>query len=124
MHIERPQVRQIDAQYVESEREITGWEAEQLMRKYGHDPQQFSTFSTETQQPAEQPGLTFEDMVRQAEEKEINDRLRREQQMNAPRPTTFDGRNGYESEIKYGSDDDSGFGFKIEITTDMKLPRY
>ena len=120
--MERPVARVIDAQHVESEREITGWEAEQLMRKYGHQPEQFSTFPT--QQPVEQPGLTFEDMVRQAEEKEINDRLRREQQMNGPRPTTFDGRNGYDSEIKYASDDDSGFGFKIEITTDMKLPRY
>jgi hypothetical protein len=121
--MERPIARVIDAQHVESEREITGWEAEQLMRKYGHQPEQFSTFPTEQPQ-IEQPGLTFDEMVRQAEEKEINDRLRREQQMNGPRPSTFDGRNGYDSEIKYASDDDSGFGFKIEITSDMKLPRY
>lgn len=121
--MERPVARVIDAQHVESEREITGWEAEQLMRKYGHQPEQFSTF-TEPQQSIEQQGLTFEEMVRQAEEKEINDRLRREKQMNAPRPTTFDGRNGYDSEIKYASDEDTGFGFKIEISTDMKIPRY
>ena len=121
--MERPVARVIDAQHVESEREITGWEAEQLMRKYGHQPEQFSTFPNEPQQ-VEQPGLTFEEMVRQAEEKEINDRLRREQKMNGPRPTTFDGRNGYDSEVKYSSDEDTGFGFKIEISTDMKLPRY
>jgi hypothetical protein len=50
--------------------------------------------------------------------------MRRQQRMYGPRPTTFDSRNGYDSEVKYTSDDDTGFGFKIEITTDMKIPRY
>ena len=122
--MERPVARIIDAQHVESEREITGWEAEQLMRKYGHQPEQFSTFPNEPQQPVEQPGLTFEEMLAQEEAKRKNEQMRRNQQMNGPRPTTFDGRNGYDSEVKYSSDDDTGFGFKIEISTDMKLPRY
>jgi hypothetical protein len=121
--MERPVARVIDAQHVESEREITGWEAEQLMRKYGNQPEQFSTFTTEQPQ-IEQPGLTFEEMLAQEEAKRRNEQMRRNQQMNGPRPTTFDGRNGYDSEVKYASDDDSGFGFKIEITSDMKLPRY
>jgi hypothetical protein len=119
--MERPQARIIDEQHVESEREILGYEAEQLLRKYGYQPQQMSSIN---QQPIEQPGLTFEEMVRQAEEKEINDRLRKEQQMYGPKPTTFDGRNGYDSEVKYSSDEDTGFSFKIEITSDMKIPRY
>ena len=122
--MERPVARIIDEQHVESEREITGWEAEQLMRKYGHQPEQFSTFPNEPQQPVEQPGLTFEEMLAQEEAKRKNEQMRRNQQMNGPRPTTFDGRNGYDSEVKYSSDDDTGFGFKIEISTDMKLPRY
>jgi hypothetical protein len=50
--------------------------------------------------------------------------MRRQQRMYGPKPTTFDGRNGYDSEVKYTSDDDTGFGFKIEITSDMKIPRY
>lgn len=49
--------------------------------------------------------------------------MRRIARMNGPKPTTFDGNRGYDSEVKYSSDDDTGFGFKIEITTDMKLPR-
>ncbi len=121
--MERPVARIIDAQHVESEREITGWEAEQLMRKYGHQPEQFSTFPTE-QQPVEQPGLTFEEMVAQHESKLREEEMRRKSQMNGPKPTTFDGSRGYDSEVKYSSDDDTGFGFKIEITTDMKLPKY
>jgi hypothetical protein len=52
------------------------------------------------------------------------EQLRKHQQMMGPKPVTFNGKNGYESEIRYGSDSDSGFGFKIEITTDMNLPKY
>ena len=101
---------------------IDSWEAEQLLRKYGHQPQQFSTHQ-EPQKPVDN-GLTFEQMVAQEESRLKEEEMRRQQRMHGPRPTTFDGRNGYDSEVKYASDDDSGFGFKIEITSDMKLPRY
>lgn len=122
--MERPIVRQVDAQHVESEREITGWEAEELLRKYAGD--QFFSTRTEEQPPQQNfdNGLSFEEMVRREEEKRKSEEQRRLAQQNGPRPSTFDGSRGYESEIKYGSDEDTGFGFKIEITTDMKLPRY
>lgn len=120
--MERPIVRQVDAQHVESEREITGWEAEELLRKYSGD--QF--FSTREQQPVQNfdNGLSFEEMIRIEEEKRKSEEMRRISQQNGPKPSTFDGSRGYDSEVKYGSDEDTGFGFKIEITTDMKLPRY
>ena len=120
--MERPQSRIVQHQEVESTREVTGWEAEQLMRKYGHEPQQFSTHQQPQQE--EQTGLTFEEMIAQNETKLKQEEMRRHQQMYGPKPTTFDGGNGYDSEIKYTSDEDTGFGFKIEITTDMKIPRY
>ena len=121
--MERPQARIVDAQHVESEREVLGYEAEQLLRKYGYQPEQMSSIP-QNQQPVEQPGLTFEEMVAQEEAKRRYEEERRRQQMYGPKPTTFDGRNGYDSEVKYASDDDTGFGFKIEITSDMKIPRY
>ena len=119
--MERPVARIIDQQHVESEKEVTGWEAEQILRNYGHQPEQFSTRPIEhvNQQP-----LTFEEMILQEENKRKSEEDRRISKLNGPKPTTFDGRNGYESEIKYGTDEDSGFGFKIEITTDMKIPKY
>lgn len=100
--------------------EVNGYEAEQLLRKYAPN-QKFTTH----QQPVEVVNnqLTFEEMVAQEEEKM---RVIRENQLNknnAPKPITFDGGNGYESEVKYKSDD-SGFGFKVNISTDMKLPNY
>lgn len=120
--MERPQSRIVQQQEVESTREVTGWEAEQLMRKYGHDPQHFSTH--QQPQQSEQSGLSFEEMVAKHESKLKEEEMRRHQQIHGPKPTTFDGRNGYDSEIKYTSDSDTGFGFKIEITSDMKIPRY
>ncbi len=117
----RPQVRQVEGQRVESEREVTGWEAEELLRKYGYT-QDFR----EPQQPVHNPqkALTFEEMIKQEEEKRAAQELRNQKKLNGPKPKTFDGTNGYDSEVKWGSDDELGFGFKIEISTDMKLPKY
>lgn len=119
---ERPQIRVVQDQSVESTREITGSEAEELLRKYGYtQPQQFSTRPEEVQ--PQQPALTFEEMMAQQEAKQREEEMRRRQRIQGPKPITFNGGNGYDSEIRYGSDD-SGFGFKIEITTDMQLPKY
>jgi len=117
----KPTVRIVQDQSVESTREITGYEAEEILRKYGHVPQQFST-REEPQQPI-QPELTFEQMVAQEEAKRKGEEMRRQQKLNGPKPITFQGTQ-YDTEVKYGSDDELGFGFKIEITTDMKLPKY
>ena len=120
---QRPQIRVVQDQHVESEREITGYEAEEILRKYGYtDPQRYSTRQEEPEQPPVDNGLSFEQMVAQQEAKRKEEEMRRQQRMNGPKPITFSGNSGYDSEVKYGSDD-SGFGFRIEITTDMKLPK-
>jgi hypothetical protein len=123
--MERPQVRQIEGQRTEEVREVTGWEAEQLLRKYSQG-EYFSTRGEEVKPISviSDNGLSFEDMVRLEEEKRQAEKMRNISQQSGPRPTTFDGSRGYESEVKWESDEDTGFGFKIEITTDMKLPRY
>ena len=111
----RPEVRIIEPQSEESRPvEVSGWEAEQLLRK---------STRPQVQQP-EQPGLTFDQMIAQEEASLKQEQLRKHQQMMAPKPVTFNGRNGYDSEVRYGADSDSGFGFKIEIATDMNLPKY
>jgi hypothetical protein len=121
--MERPQVRMIEPQSEETApANIPSWEAEQLLRKYGHQPEQFST-RQEIQRPIDN-GLTLDQMIAQQESQQREEQIRRQQQMNGPKPMTFNGDRGYDSEVRYTSDDDSGFGFKIEITTDMQLPRY
>lgn len=120
--MQRPEVRQIESQRVESEKEITGWEAEEILRKYGHQ----SNFSTKNIIPNEnsQNDLTFEEMIKLEKDRVKIDEENRRSKLYGPKPTTFSGSNGYESEVKYGKDDELGFGFKIEITTDMNLPKY
>ena len=120
--MERPQARIIDQQHVESEREVTGWEAEQILRKYGHQPQQYSSIP-EPEQP-HQSAQTFEEMLAHEEQKRKQELLRRQQRTNGPNPITFNGNNGYDSEVKYSTDEDTGFGFKIEISSDMRIPKY
>lgn len=121
--MERPQARIIDQQHVESEREVTGWEAEQILRKYGHEPQHYSSIPDNKPQSPSQ-NLTFEEMIAQEEAKRKEEMMRNQQQINGPKPMTFDGGRGYDSEIRYSTDEDTGFGFKIEISTDMKIPKY
>ena len=120
--MERPIARIIEPQQIDTTiKEVDGWEAEQLLRKYGHEPQQFSTREEIASVPQ---GLTFEEMVLQHENKMKADALRRQALNNGPKPITYNGQGGYDTEVKYSSDSDSGFGFKIEITSDMPLPRY
>lgn len=122
--MEKPKVNLIEDQKVDTTiSDVNGWEAEQLLRKYGYEPQQFSTREEPVNTP-QQGGLTFEEMVAQDDLKRKQEEERKRSQMYGPKPTTFDGRRGYDSEVKYESDEDTGFGFKIEITTDMKLPKY
>lgn len=122
--IERPQVRIIQDQTEEiSTREVSGWEAEQLLRKYSQD-QSFSVKPITREEETIVNDLTFDEMIAKQEMELKEERLRKQHQMMSPKPVTFNGNNGYESEVRYGSDSDSGFGFKIEITTDMNLPKY
>ena len=122
--MQRPEVRLVQNQQVETNDNpnIDSWEAEQLLRKYGYQNSQYSTDQQSTA-PADN-GLTFEEMMAQEDAKRRNEEIRRQQQLNGPRPVSFDGRNGYHSETKYGSDDDSGYGFKIQIASDMPIPKY
>jgi hypothetical protein len=119
--MEKPEVRILQNQEVEQSKEITGYEAEQLLRKYGHTPQTFST--REPQNKPDETGLSFEQMIAQEENRIKEEQLRKQSIVNGPRPTTFDGGRGYDAEIKYGSDEETGFGYKIQIVSDMPLPK-
>ena len=118
----RPEVRVVQNQQIETNDNpnIDSWEAEQLLRKYGH---QSSSNNTNIPEKNVDNGLSFEEMVAQEEMRLKNEKMKREQQMRGPKPISFDGRNGYYSETTYGTDSDSGFSFKIEVTSDMNIPK-
>lgn len=113
----KPEVRIIQAQEeTVAPAQISSWEAEQLMRKYG--------YSTQNEAPEDQPassGMTFEEMVAQENARLNNERMRHQQ---VPRPASFDGRGGLHTETRYSSDEDTGFSFNVQITSDMPIPKY
>ena len=112
----RPEVRITQPQQVTTDvREVTGSEAEELLRKYGHDDAISSTRVEPISKP--QNDLTFEEMVKQHEDKERALKAKR----NNPKPITFGGEH-YDQQTKHTSSD--GMGFTIQISTDMKLPKY
>lgn len=113
----RPDVRIVQAQHEEiRDAQIDSWEAEQLLRKYGHQTQRNES------PPVQDQGLTFEEMVAREESRIASEKARRTTGQH--RPSTFDGSGGYHSETRYGQDDESGYNFKIQITTDMQIPKY
>lgn len=107
---QKPQVKEVQASRVESEREVIGYEAEELLRKYGYQSSHTSTIKEKPEN-----SMSFEDMIKMEESK-------RKQKMEQ-KPATFNS-DGYYSETKYGTEPESGYGFKIEIKSDMKIPRY
>ena len=121
--MQRPEVRLIQDQQVETNENpnIDSWEAEQLLRKYGYQDTQYSTH--QEVQPVDN-GLTFDQMIEQEEARKRNEHAKKNQMPNGQPPISFDGRGGYHSETKYGSDEDSGYGFKIQITSDMPITKY
>lgn len=119
----KPEVRIIQDQQTEINEtpQIDSWEAEQLMRKYGYAQ---NVGNSVQQDNTVSDGLSFEEMIEIEERKRKEEEIRRRQAIEGPRPITFDGANGYSSETRYGTDDDSGYGFKVQITSDMPLPKY
>ena len=114
------EIRIIEPQKVETEREITGYEAEEILKKYGY----VEEYSSIPKAPIKEvPKLSFEDMIK-AEQNKIKEEEERKIQRQKNKPKTFDSSSGYDTKIQYGTDDELGFSFKIEISSDMKLPRY
>ncbi len=107
---QKPQVREVQPSRVESVREVTGNEAEALLQKYGYNS---SSNSTIRGNPSKE--MTFEEMLALE--------IAKENQKKERKPTTFRS-DGYYSETKYGTEEESGYGFKIEIRSDMKIPKY
>jgi hypothetical protein len=118
--MEKPQVRQVENQRIESEKEVTGWEAEELLKKYGYSQEYTTRISNNG---VSTNNLSFEEMIALEEEKKKSEEIKRNQKINGIKPTTFDASNGYDSNVKWQSDEESGFSFKIEIVTDMNLPK-
>ncbi len=114
--MDKPEVKIIQSQEeTTSPANIDSWEAEQLLRKYGYSNQS-EIPATPAPIPNPDANLTFEEMVARQEAKKREEEAGRRASRTNP-------QNDY-SEVKYSSDEDTGFSFRIEINSDMKLPKY
>ena len=121
MHILRPEVRVIEDQKEEIiPANISNYEKEMLLAKYGYanTPQPVNPYDI----PAPTSQLTFEEMCKLEEEKVNRERQLRNQKLYGPKPSTFDS-NDYSSDVKYGTEADSGMSFKVTIVSDMHIPK-
>jgi len=115
----RPEVRIVQDQQEEIKpADISQNEADMLLAKYGYGSQPQSY-----QEPHFDPtrDLSYEEMCR-LEDQKLRQQLH-EQMMkaNGPKPYTFGGN--YDSDTTYGTDGDSGYTFKVNIVSDMPLPK-
>jgi hypothetical protein len=112
----RPEVRIVQDQQEEIKpAEISQNEQEMLLAKYG-----YKSNSNLSQEPTSN-NLSFEEMIRLEEEK---NRQRLQEQMmkaNSAKPYTFGG--SYDSNTTYGTDTDSGYTFKVNVVSDMPIPK-
>ena len=112
----RPEIRIIQDQQEEIKpADISQNEMDMLLAKYGYKTQPNYT------EPTQATGLSFEEMIRQEELK--NQQRNYDQMMKAKsqKPYTFGGN--YDSETIYGTDGDTGFTFKVNIVSDMPIPK-
>jgi len=114
----RPEVKVVQNQQVETNQNpnIDSWEAEQLLRKYGYK-------SEETNIQPISNNMTFEEMCRAEELRLENERIKKMEMLQRPKPISFEGGDEYYHNTTYGTDSDTGFSFKIEVTSDMNIPK-
>lgn len=115
----RANIRQIEQQSEEVNK-LSEKEIDDFIKK-NSEPKTFKRNSKEYKEETLSNDLTFEEMVSINKKNQEKQKNTKDKKRNAPKPTTFDSRNGYDYKTTYGSDD-SGFGFEINVTTDMNLP--
>jgi|AntAceMinimDraft_1070359.scaffolds.fasta_scaffold14890_4 hypothetical protein len=115
----RADIRVIDNQSEEAtEPNISNWEKEQMLRKYGYDIAQ-----TPSHTPNNDPkgDMDYEELCRIEDARIESKRQENHRKANGPRPSSFGGK--FDSDTTYSDDVDSGFSFKVDIVSDMNIPK-
>jgi hypothetical protein len=114
--MQRPEIRIIQDQQEEIKpADISQNEADMLLAKYG-----YASKPIENIHPQDS-GMSFEELCRIEEQKNIQRVQEQTRKMNGPKPYTFGG--SYDADTLYGTDGDSGYTFKVNIVSDMPLPK-
>lgn len=121
----RPEVRVIETQYEETKPiEVSNWEREQLLAKYGYVNQQ--TYQDPIRGFDPTRDLSYQEMM-EIEDRKQRIELERKQQeiMNRPTTYTIDQDQVRYNEMRWSNMDLGGqeFGIQVQIVSDMKFTR-
>jgi hypothetical protein len=117
----KPEIKIVEYQNEEiNDIYISDYEKEQLLIKYGYDTSNISINKNIIESPNN--NLSFEEMVAKHNSKLKEEEMKRNAIINGLTPKTFNDNDGYNSQVKYSEDSDTGFNFKVTITTNMNLP--
>jgi hypothetical protein len=121
----RPEVRVIETQHEEVKPiEVSNWEREQLLAKYGYVNQ--STYKQPIQEFDPTRDLSYQEMMEIEDRKQQIEMERGRQQMtNRPTTYTIDQDQVRYNETRWSNMDLGGqdFGIQVQIVSDMKFTR-
>jgi hypothetical protein len=121
----RPEVRVIETQYEETKPiEVSNWEKEQLLAKYGYINQ--TPYQEPVQQYDPSRDLSYQEMMEIEDRKYRLEQERRSQQVvNRPTTYTIDQDQVRYNEMRWSNMDLGGqeFGIQVQIVSDMKFTR-
>lgn len=116
----RPEVRVVQDQQEEIKpADITQNEAEMLLAKYGYKSNNQVYQEPQSFDPTRD--LSYEEMCKLEDQKLKQQLHEKMMKLNGPKPYTFGGN--YNTNTTYETDGDSGYTFKVNIVSDMPLPK-
>ena len=122
--MERPEVRIVEPQIEEtSPRNISDWERNQLLVKYGYHNSLEQNFPLPSYDFDQTRDLSYAELMR-LEDLKVQREIERKrlEMINRPNPFTFDVDQVKYSETRWSNSDDSNIGFEVRVVSDMKIP--
>ena len=121
----RPEVRVIETQQEEvKEIQVSSWERDQLLAKYGYVNQPTHQPPIEEFNPTRD--LSYQELMEIEDRKfEMESQRRRQEMMNKPKTYTIDQDQVRYNETRWSNMDLGGqeFGIQVQIVSDMKFTR-
>jgi hypothetical protein len=120
--MQRAEVRIIETQSEEiKSAEISNWEKQQLLAKYGYVDQPLEIPQPPNFDPTRD--LSYEEMMRIEDQKYQRElELKMMKMRNQPKSYTIDSDQVRYNETRWSNVDDTNFGFEVTIVSDMKIP--
>lgn len=122
--MQRPEVRIIEPQQEETKSiEVSSWERDQLLAKYGYTNPIQQTQEPRTFNPTSD--LSYQELMELEDRKYFEEVQRKKQSINRPQTYTIDQDQVMYNETRWSNMDLGGqdYGIQVQIVSDMKFPK-